>query len=130
MSSYKKLTWKGTSRPVFIRVERLENSQSFGYFRPIFVNYCLSNLLSGSPHPPPLPCVKVQYLQKVCVWEGVGGGVELCWRPYSAEFSTLHLTRFRTYKIARPPPNKNLERDLRQINTFRKVLLHIQKVYI
>ncbi len=29
-------------------------SQSCWYFRPSFVNYCPSNLLSGSP-PPPLP---------------------------------------------------------------------------
>jgi hypothetical protein len=30
--------------------------------------------------PPPLPIVKVQ-IYRQCVW---WGGVELCWRPYSA----------------------------------------------
>jgi hypothetical protein len=39
--------------------------------------------LVHSPPPSPLPCVKVQYIQTVCGWEGVGG-VESCWRPYSA----------------------------------------------
>ncbi len=41
-------------------------------------------------------------------WEG---GVESCWRPYSAEFYTLYVTRFRTYKIAYPPQDKNLEEE-------------------
>jgi hypothetical protein len=60
-------------------------SQSCWYFRPSFGNCCPSNLLSGPTFPPsPLPCVKVQYLQRVCDWKGVGG-VESCWRPYSAE---------------------------------------------
>jgi hypothetical protein len=54
-------------------------NQSCCYFLPNFVNYCLSNLLSGSP--PPLPCVKVQYTQTVCGWEGVWD-VESCRRPY------------------------------------------------
>ncbi len=56
-------------------------SHSCWHFRPSFVNCCPSNLLSSSPFtsPPPLPCVKVQYIQTVCGWEGVGGGgVELC----------------------------------------------------
>jgi hypothetical protein len=44
-----------------------------------------SNLLSGSPppSPPPLPCVTDS------VWLGGGGGVEFCWRPYSAEAEFL-----------------------------------------
>jgi hypothetical protein len=42
-------------------------SQSCGSFRPSFVNYCPSNLLSGSTFHPltHLPCVKVQYIQTV-----------------------------------------------------------------
>ncbi len=46
--------------------------QSCWHFRPSFVNCCPSNLLSGSTPPPPLPCVKVQYIPAVCGWEGVG----------------------------------------------------------
>ncbi len=52
-------------------------SQSCWYFRPSFVNYCLSTFsLVHPPLPPsPLPCVKVQYVQyKQCV---LGGGG--CW---------------------------------------------------
>jgi hypothetical protein len=58
------------------------------------------SLVQLSP-PPRLPCVKVQYIQAVCGWMG--------WRLLSSvgdhillEFNTLYLTRFRTYKIARP----------------------------
>ncbi len=93
-------------------------SQSCWYFRTSFVNYCPSNLLSCSPPPPPPPKVKVQYIQTVCVWEGVGG-VQLCWRPYLHELNTLYLTRFRTYKIALPPQTRG--GGLRQINTCHKV---------
>ncbi len=57
------------------------------FFRPNFVNYCPSNLLSARP---------------LCGWEGAGG-VELRWRLYSAGVLTL-----RTYKIDTPTPNKNL----------------------
>ncbi len=49
--------------------------------------YCPFNLLSCSPNSPsPLPKVKVQYIQKLYGLEGgdMWGGVELCWRPYSA----------------------------------------------
>ncbi len=74
-------------------------SQSCWYFWLSFVNYCPSNLLSGSP-PPPLPKVNV----KVCGWEGMGGGVLSCVGDHILqEFNTLYLTRFRTYKIALPP---------------------------
>ncbi len=56
-------------------------SQSSWYFRPSFVNYCPSNLLSGLPLPP-LPSFpsfpKSSRVQTVCGWEGVGD-VELCW---------------------------------------------------
>ncbi len=39
-----------------------------------------------------------------------GGGMGFCCRPYSAGVlpSTVYLTRFRTYKIARPTSNKIL----------------------
>jgi hypothetical protein len=51
------------------------HSQSCWYFRPSCVNYCPSNLLSGSS--PPLPKVKVQYIQTVYGWEA-GGEVLSC----------------------------------------------------
>jgi hypothetical protein len=77
-------------------------SQSCWYFRPSFLNYCPSNLLSGSPPPPlPLPKVKVQYIQfRQCV-AGRGWGVLSC-----VEDHILFLNRFRTYKIATPPQTK------------------------
>jgi hypothetical protein len=95
MSSYKKVACKGTLWQVFIRVYRLETSL-VGIFDP-------SNLLSGSTLPPPsFPCVKVQFIQPVFGWEGAGG----CW----ALFNTVYLTRFRTYKIARPNPKQKPRR--------------------
>ncbi len=43
------------------------------------------------------------------------------------EFNTLFLTRFRTYKIARPPQIKHRRgRGLKQIKTCRKVPLQVQ----
>ncbi len=95
-------------------------SQSCWYCRPSFVNYCSSNLLFGSP--PPLPKVQVQYIQTVCGWEGVVGGGG-CWVVLETIFcrslTPLYLARFRTYKIASPPPNRNLggEGGLRQTAT-------------
>jgi hypothetical protein len=79
----KKLTCKETLWQVFLRVYRLEIQSVMLVFRPSFVNYCPTNHLSGSP-PPPLPCVKIQYLQTICGWEGARGGgvVELCWRSH------------------------------------------------
>jgi hypothetical protein len=62
-------------------------------------------------HLPPLPKVKLLYIQKVCGWE-VGGGVLSCFGDrLLQEFNTLYLTRFRTYTIALPPPNKSLGRE-------------------
>ncbi len=59
-------------------------SQSCWYFRPSFVNCCpsSSNLLSGSTLPPPSLCQSTVYTDSV--WLGGGGGVESCWRSYSA----------------------------------------------
>jgi hypothetical protein len=59
--------------------------QSCWYFWPSFVNYCPSNLLSGSPPPPLPPFIKSKYsIYRQCVAVRGWGGVELCWRPYSA----------------------------------------------
>jgi hypothetical protein len=56
------MTCKGTLRPVFNRVYRLEIQSFMLVFRQSF---CPSNFLSGSL---PLPCVKVQDIQTVCEW--------------------------------------------------------------
>jgi hypothetical protein len=49
-----------------------------------------------------------KFMQAVC-GRGWGRGVELCWRPYSAGVLILYVTRLRTYEIAFPPLDKNLE---------------------
>ncbi len=101
-------------------------SQSCWHFRPSFVNYCPSNLLSGSP-PPPFPCVK-KYginIQFVAVrgWRLLGPVGD----HILQEFNTLYLKRFRTYKTARALQTKlRKEGGLRQINTCRKVPLQVQ----
>jgi hypothetical protein len=70
------------------------------YIRPSFVNNCLTNLLSGStPHP--LPCVKVQYIQKVIGCEG-GGVLSPVGDHILQELNTLYLTKLLDH------PNKNL----------------------
>jgi hypothetical protein len=75
-------------------------------FRPSFVNYCPSNLISSSPYPPSL-CQSTVFTDSV--WLGGGWGVLSPVGDYILlEFITLYLPRFRTYKIARPPPNKNI----------------------
>ncbi len=103
----KKFTSKGISARCLSEFIDWRYSQSCWYFRPSFVNCFPSNLLSGSTLSPlPLPCVKVQYMQIMCSRDWVGM-LEYCWRPYySGVYYTLYLTSFRTYKIARPPPNK------------------------
>ncbi len=59
------------------------------------------------PHPSPLPKVKVQYTDSL--WLGWGGEVLSCVRDHILqEFNILFLTRFKTYKISRPSPQKNL----------------------
>jgi hypothetical protein len=98
---------------VLIGVYRLEIHSVMLAFSTSFVNYCLSNLLSGSP-PPPLPLFpKAKYsIYRQCVQCVAGrgwGGVKLCCRPYSARFNTLFLNRFRTYKIVFPSQTKTYE---------------------
>ncbi len=73
-------------------------SQSYWYFGPLL--WTFAPLLSLWP-PLPLPKVNVQYLQTVC---GCGGG-----RVLSCVVDHIlqkFLTRFRTFKIARPPQTK------------------------
>jgi hypothetical protein len=115
---------------VFNEVYRLEIQSFMLKYSTQFVNCCPSNLLSGSTLPPPLPPSLCQSkysspIYRQCVAGKGGGGVESCWRPYSAG---LYLTRFRiyNYKIAKPPKTKTQEgRGIRQINTYRKVPLQV-----
>jgi hypothetical protein len=70
-------------RQVFIRVYRLEiHSVLLVFSTQLCELLPLSPFLWFNPPPPPLPCVKVQYTQTVCGWEGVGRA-ESCWRTYS-----------------------------------------------
>jgi hypothetical protein len=62
------------------------------------VTFSLVNLL-------PLPCVKVQYIQTVNDWEGVGV-LSPAVNIILQQFNTLYLTSFRTYKNARPSQTK------------------------
>jgi hypothetical protein len=107
-------------------------SQSCWYFRPSYVNYCPSNLLSGSPTPPPplTPSQSQRTVQTVCGWEGLGGGGVLsCVGDHNLqEFNTLFLTRFRTHRIATPPQAKTKEGRGPQTdkNTCRKVPLQVK----
>ncbi len=81
-------------------------SQSCWYFQPRFVNYCLSNLLSGSTAPPFLCQSKINTDVE---WPGGGWGLGVLSSVGDhilQEFKTMYFTRFRTYKIARPPQTK------------------------
>ncbi len=100
-------------------------SQSCWYFQPSFVNCRPSNLLSGStlPPAPPLFC-KVQYVQRVCGWEGVGvletifcRSLAFCILPDSEPTKLLN----------RPKQKPRRGGDLRQINTCRKVPLKVNR---
>jgi hypothetical protein len=51
------------------------------------------------------------YIQTVCGFGGGGGVVSYVEDHILQEFNTLFLTRFRTYKIAAPPQNKNISKD-------------------
>ncbi len=112
---------------VFNRVCRLEIQSIMLVFSTQLVNFCPSNLLSASPPQPlpPFPKSKYRiYRQRVA---GRGWGVMSCVGDYILqEFNTLFLTRFRTYKIARPPQIKHRRGGgLKQIKTCRKVPLQV-----
>jgi hypothetical protein len=79
MLSFKKLTCKGTL--VFIRFIDWKYNQPCWYFRPSFVNYCPSNLLSGSPTPalPPSLCQSTVYSIGTDSMRLGGGGGGGCW---------------------------------------------------
>ncbi len=95
----KKLTCEGTLRQVFIRVYR--HSQSCWYFRPSFMNYCPSNLLSRSPFLP-FPVSKYS-IYRQCV---AGKGVLSC----VGDLFCMSLTPDQIQKLQNwlTTPNKNL----------------------
>ncbi len=71
--------------------------------------YLLSDLLP--PPPLPKPMYSILYTDSVLLWGG-GVGVLKCTVDHILqEFYTLFLTRFRTYKIASPPPTKITSKD-------------------
>jgi hypothetical protein len=85
---------------VFISVYRMELQSVMLLF---LTQLCAALPLSPSfwftPPPPHLPCVKVQYIQTVCGWEGVGALSPV--RDHILQkFNTQYLTKF--------TPNKNL----------------------
>ncbi len=96
-------------------------------FRLRFVNYCPSNLLSGSP-PPSLPLSQSQStVYTDCMWLGGSVGVaELCWRQYSPGVKLFFWPDSEPTKLLYHPKQK-LKRvgGLRQINTCRKVPLQV-----
>ncbi len=121
--NYKETKTKGRLYWCFIEFIDWRYSKSGWYFGPSFVNYCSSNLVNL---PPPLSSQSQSTLFTDSVWLGGGGGVLSCVGDHILqEFNTLFLTRFRTYKIARPPKQKPRRGgSLSQINTCRKVPLH------
>jgi hypothetical protein len=58
------------------------------FFRPNFVNYCIASLAFSLVHLPPPSSLSqsqsTEFTDSVWLGDGGGGGVELCWRRYSA----------------------------------------------
>jgi hypothetical protein len=108
--SSKKLTCKGPSRWVFIRVYKQEIQSVMLVFSTQLCELLSPNLLSGSTLPPPFPVSKYSiYRYRQCVTGRGVGVLSPVGDNIPQEFNTLYLARFRTYKIARPPQTKILE---------------------
>ncbi len=104
MSSSKKLTCKGNLR------QCVKSSYSFVFFFDPAL-WIFAPLTFSLVHLSPPRCVKVQYIQTLCGWEGVGLLVASCVGDHILqEFNTLYLTRFRTYKIALGHPKQKPKR--------------------
>jgi hypothetical protein len=110
-------------RQVFIRVYKLEIQTVMLVFSTQLCELYASLTFSLVHIPHPSLCQSTVY--KDNVWLGGRRGVLSCVGDHILqELNTLYLTRFRTYKIARPPQkNQGGEVGLRQINTCRKVPL-------
>ncbi len=117
----KKFTCKGTWRQVLIRVYRQETQSvmlDFWYFDPAL--WTIAPLTFSLIHLPPSPFPVSKYMYTVyrqCV-SGRRWGVLSCVGDHFRQ--VLYLTRFRTYKIARPTPKQKpmRGRGLRQINSL------------
>ena len=98
------LTFKGTFRQVFIRVYRLEIQSVMLVF-----STQLCELLPLLPslwfNCPPFPVSKYS-IYRQCVAGRGWGLLSPIGDHILQEFHTRYLTRFRTYKIARPPQTK------------------------
>jgi hypothetical protein len=125
MSSSKKLTCKGTLRQVFISSvhHRLEiHSVMLVFSTQLYELLPLQPSLWFNSHPPLSLGQSTLYTD--IVWLGGGGGWWVLLDSITCRSLTLCLTRFRTYKIARPPPTKNLgEEGASDRKTCRKVPL-------
>ncbi len=89
----------------FNRVYRLEIESVMLVFGPRFVNYCASNLLSGSPPPSPSQSQSTVYTDSVWLWGG-WGVLSPVGDHILQKFKTLYLIWFGTDKIAFPPQTK------------------------
>jgi hypothetical protein len=130
MSSSKKLTCKGTLRQVFIGDYRLEiQSFMFLFSTQLCELLPLSNVLSGSPPPPtpPLPCVKVQYIQTMCGKGRFGGVLSLVGDHIFCRSLTLCIwpDSEPTKSLDHPKQKPRWGGGLRQTNTCRKVPLQV-----
>ncbi len=129
---------RGQSIQASSRKQLLQNviSGIFSISTNIFYRMEIANFLRTFSHvgifdpalwpvlPPPFPCVKVQYKQTVCGWEGMGGwGVELCWRPYSAGVLHSVSDQVQNLQNCSATPKQKLRRGegVRHIDTRRKV---------
>jgi hypothetical protein len=97
---------------VFNRVYRMEIQSVMLVFSDPLVNCFPSNLLADLPYPSPLPKVKYRILVYRQFMAMGGCRVLSCVVDHILrEFITMFMTRFRTYKIATPTPNKNASKD-------------------
>ncbi len=126
MSSSKIIICKGILRQVFIRVYTLEIQSVMLVFS---TQLCEPSLWFNSS-PPSLPQSTEYYsVHTVCGWEGVRM-LSPVGDHILQEFNTLYVTRFRTYRIARPPQTKTWERrGPQEINTSRKVHFQVNLFY-
>jgi hypothetical protein len=88
---------------LFYRVYRLEIQSVMLVFS---TQLCELLPLQLSPLTSPSSQSKVQFIQTVCGWEGMGRVSSCVGNHTPQEFNTLFLTRFRTYKIGFPSQTK------------------------
>ncbi len=116
---------KFTCGQMCIRVYRLERQSVMLVFSTQLCEllYCPSNLLSVqlSPPLPPFPVSKYS-IYRQCIAGRGWGLLNPVGDHILVKFNTLYLTRFRTYKIARPSQTKTQKGrggGLRETNTCR-----------